>query len=556
MRVMTETSTVKRTLRALPHHAAAFADYCSAREAALTQFAMSHRIQPLWRLLARATDQLLAQVAKRKDVTLVAVGGYGRGEMFPFSDVDVLVLVGDGEQAPRDTGVGEVLQQLWDMHVPVSHATRSIEETVRAAKEDSTITAALMDARYISGNRSAYLSLKRRVQREVIGQSPREFVAAKLSERDHRHSKWGDSRFMLEPNIKEGKGGLRDLQTLTWLARYCYRISNAAKLVRADLLSEQEWRHFREAYLFFATVRAHMHLLRGRADERLTFDLQTAIAQALAFPGSSAQEKAEKFMLRYFQYAREVGALTRIFCAVLEDENLRTPLVPLLHSASNLPDAFILDAGRLQFHPTVDLKQTPTLGVALFHIAQVHGVDIHPRAMLFLGETVGRDRWLALIVGFIGTWIILRPDAHSFDSRALIVLLTSMFWATTGILIKSLSATEPPLRMVFYMNVFMALLAAPFGLYHWAMPSLHVCGILLIIALCSLIMHVSMVRAYALAPLVTLMPFDFTRLISTALFAYLLFGETSDMATWFGAAIIIASAAFMARRDIRASAVE
>lgn len=274
MRVMTETSTVKRTLRALPHHAAAFADYCSAREAALTQFAMSHRIQPLWRLLARATDQLLAQVAKRKDVTLVAVGGYGRGEMFPFSDVDVLVLVGDGEQAPRDTGVGEVLQQLWDMHVPVSHATRSIEETVRAAKEDSTITAALMDARYISGNRSAYLSLKRRVQREVIGQSPREFVAAKLSERDHRHSKWGDSRFMLEPNIKEGKGGLRDLQTLTWLARYCYRISNAAKLVRADLLSEQEWRHFREAYLFFATVRAHMHLLRGRADERLTFDLR------------------------------------------------------------------------------------------------------------------------------------------------------------------------------------------------------------------------------------------------------------------------------------------
>jgi [protein-PII] uridylyltransferase len=388
MRVMTETSTVKRTLRALPHHAAAFADYCSAREAALTQFAMSHRIQPLWRLLARATDQLLAQVAKRKDVTLVAVGGYGRGEMFPFSDVDVLVLVGDGEQAPRDTGVGEVLQQLWDMHVPVSHATRSIEETVRAAKEDSTITAALMDARYISGNRSAYLSLKRRVQREVIGQSPREFVAAKLSERDHRHSKWGDSRFMLEPNIKEGKGGLRDLQTLTWLARYCYRISNAAKLVRADLLSEQEWRHFREAYLFFATVRAHMHLLRGRADERLTFDLQTAIAQALAFPGSSAQEKAEKFMLRYFQYAREVGALTRIFCAVLEDENLRTPLVPLLHSASNLPDAFILDAGRLQFHPTVDLKQTPTLGVALFHIAQVHGVDIHPRAQLAIARAL------------------------------------------------------------------------------------------------------------------------------------------------------------------------
>lgn len=177
-------------------------------------------------------------------------------------------------------------------------------------------------------------------------------------------------------------------------------------------------------------------------------------------------------------------------------------------------------------------------------------------AMLFLGEKAGRDRWLALAVGFIGTWIILRPDASSFDSRALIVLGTSIFWATTGILIKSLSATESPLRMVFYMNLFMLLLAAPFGLYHWAMPSLHVWSVLVVIAMCSLLMHLSMVRAYALAPLVTLMPFDFTRLISTALFAYVLFGETSDLATWFGAAIIIASAAFMARRDIRASAVE
>lgn len=177
-------------------------------------------------------------------------------------------------------------------------------------------------------------------------------------------------------------------------------------------------------------------------------------------------------------------------------------------------------------------------------------------AMLFLGEKAGRDRWLALAIGFIGTWIILRPDASSFDSRAMIVLVTSLFWATTGILIKSLSATESPLRMVFYMNLFMLLLTTPFGLFHWAAPSLHTWAVLVVIAICSLIMHISMVRAYALAPLVTLMPFDFTRLVSTALFAYLLFGETSDLATWLGAAIIITSAAFMARRDIRASAVE
>lgn len=354
----------------------------------------NHRIQPLWRALTRATDTLLAQVAQGAQgagVTLIAVGGYGRSEMFPFSDVDVLLLVPEGAAGTHDAAVAEVLQHLWDMHIPVSHATRTLEEAIACARGDASITAALMDARYVAGDRAAYLALKKHLRREIIGQHPRAFVAAKLSERDRRHARWGDSRFMLEPNIKEGKGGLRDLQTLTWLARYCYRISKAAELVREDLLSEQEWRHYREAYLFFSTVRAHMHALRGRADERLTFDLQTQIAQALSFPGGTAQEKAEKFMLRYFQYAREVGALTRIFCAVLEEENLRTLPLPALPvtGTKNLAEGFALDAGRrLRFDAAADLAATPTLAVALFREAQQHGLDIHPRAQLAIARAL------------------------------------------------------------------------------------------------------------------------------------------------------------------------
>lgn len=177
-------------------------------------------------------------------------------------------------------------------------------------------------------------------------------------------------------------------------------------------------------------------------------------------------------------------------------------------------------------------------------------------AMVWLGEHANWQRWLALGVGFIGTLIILRPDAGDFDSRSLVVLGTSVLWAITGILIKSLSASETPLRMVFYMNVFMLLLTAPFGLYYWAPPGIHAWAVLVVIAMCSLTMHLTMVRAYQLAPLVTLMPFDFTRLISTAIFAYLLFGETSDMATWIGAAIIIASAVIMARRDLKVAPSE
>ena len=387
---MSSLSTSRPATPAPVTHSAAFAQYCAARQAALEHFAASHRIQPLWRSLTRATDALLASVAAEAGVTLIAVGGYGRGELFPFSDVDVLLLVPEGSEALLDAAVVQVLQRLWDMQIPVSHATRSLQQTIDAARSDSSITAALMDARYLSGSRTAYLALKKRVRREIIGHHARDFVAAKLSERDHRHSKWGDSRFMLEPNIKDGKGGLRDLHTLTWLARYCYHISKASELVRSDLLTDAEWKHYREAYLFFSTVRAHMHLLRGRADERLTFDLQTRIAEALSFPGRSAQEKAEKFMLRYFQYAREVGTLTRIFCAVLEEENLRIPLAPFGQetTARSLGADFMLDGGRLHFARADDLAEHPSLVVELFYVAQQLGLDIHPRAQLAIARAL------------------------------------------------------------------------------------------------------------------------------------------------------------------------
>lgn len=367
-----------------PDFTTAWKRYCTARDAALQHFAQHSRVQVLWRSLTSATDALLAEMAKSTSITLVAVGGYGRGELFPFSDVDVLVLVPEKAPANLDDAIARVLQQLWDMQIPVSHATRTIEETMEAAARDHTIGAALMDARYISGNRTAFQIMKRRLRAEVFGTKPHEFVSAKLSERDYRHNKWGDSRFMLEPNIKEGKGGLRDLHTLAWLGRYCYKISKLSDLVRSDLLTDEEWKHYREAYLFFSTVRAHMHLLRGRADERLTFDLQTRIAALLSFRGKTAQEKAEKFMLRYFQFAREVGTLTRIFCAVLEEENLRTPVARFTHAGllKLLGEDFTLEKGRLHFAPEVDLLQNPIAVVELFAVAQRHDLDIHARAQL------------------------------------------------------------------------------------------------------------------------------------------------------------------------------
>ena len=367
------------------------AQYHAARAQAIESFAHHNRIQPLWRALTQATDGLLAALADNDAMTLIAVGGYGKREMFPYSDVDVLVLLGDETVSHEGDAAAAWLQQGWDMRLPISHATRNTEETIEAARADPSIAAALMDARFISGNRAAYLTLKKRLKHDVFGSAPHAFVAAKLAERDARHEKWGDSRFMLEPNIKEGKGGLRDLHTLTWLTRYCYGVTKASDVVRTDLLTHEEWKHYRSAYLFFATVRAHMHLQRGRAEERLTFDLQTYIAAKLHFRGRTPQEKAERFMRRYFQYARHVGALTRIFCALLEEENLRTPQAPFMKETveRHLPDGFTLDAARLNFAPSVNLAEQPSLAVQLFYVAQKNGLDIHPRAQLAISRTLG-----------------------------------------------------------------------------------------------------------------------------------------------------------------------
>lgn len=383
-----------QTVPTLPQAAAArkqevarfLADYAAVRAQALAAFIRTGRIAPLWRVLTAATDTLLRPAAVARGLTLLAVGGYGRRELFPYSDVDVLVLLPeDGAASASDAVIG-LMQHLWDMGIPAAHAVRTLQATIEAAKADHTVATALMDVRYLAGDRAQYIALKRALRREVFGQNKRAFIEAKLAERDKRHEKWGDSRFLLEPHVKDGKGGLRDLQTLTWLARYCYGVTRAANLVRPDLLTDEERRHTREAYLFFSAVRAHLHILRGRADERLTFDAQTEIAALLRFPGETPQARAEQFMQQYFAYTRHVGSLTRVFCTQLEQENLRStpPFVVEETVKSSLPAYLALDHGRLHFSSEADLAGQPHQMIGLFAEAQVRGLDIHPQAHLML----------------------------------------------------------------------------------------------------------------------------------------------------------------------------
>jgi len=325
----------------------------------------------------------LANPTQGEKIAIVAVGGYGRGEMAPFSDIDLLFLLPYKETPHTEQVVEYLLYLLWDLRLKVGHATRSVAECLRYAKTDLTIRTALLEARYIWGDQALFTELKTKFDNDIVKGTAIQFVEAKLAERDERHKRVGDSRYQLEPNLKEGKGGLRDLHTLYWLAKYIYRIDDGAKLVDLKVLSAEESQRFARAQEFLWTVRCHLHYIAGRAEERLTFDTQAAIGARMGYRDAVGSRGVERFMKHYFLVAKDVGDLTRIFCAVLEvDQKGRRRLSWLRWGGRGKGlDGFVLDGGRLTIPSEDFFKKDPVALLRLFHIAQQHELDIHPRAL-------------------------------------------------------------------------------------------------------------------------------------------------------------------------------
>ena len=173
-------------------------------------------------------------------MALIAVGGYGRGELAPFSDIDLLFLTAYKRTPHIEQVVEYLLYTLWDLGLKVGQSTRSVEETIRHAESDLTIRTAVLEARYIWGDQELFAELKRRFDADIVRKSSTQFIEAKLSERNQRHEKFGDSRYLVEPNVKESKGGLRDLHTLFWIAKYVYRVDDIDKLVDLNVLSAKK----------------------------------------------------------------------------------------------------------------------------------------------------------------------------------------------------------------------------------------------------------------------------------------------------------------------------
>jgi [protein-PII] uridylyltransferase len=321
--------------------------------------------------------------SKAEQIAIVAVGGYGRGELAPRSDIDLLFLL-PYKQTPRGEQIVEfMLYMLWDLGLQVGHATRSVEECLRQAKADMTIRTGLLEARYVWGDQDLFRELKAKFESKFLRGNPVDFIEAKLKERDERHQRLGDSRYVLEPNIKDGKGGLRDLHTLVWLAKYLYRLDEPEALVRRGVLTAEEARTFVKSREFLWCLRCHLHYLTGRAEERLTFDVQAEIARRMGYTDHAGTRRVERLMKHYYLVAKDVGDLTRVFCAAIDAEVKRRPLAALSRIAPWRRDFgdFVVDQGRLDAKREDAFAADPVNFLRLFHVAQANGLDLHPHAL-------------------------------------------------------------------------------------------------------------------------------------------------------------------------------
>src|SRR5271167_3419010 len=268
-------------------------------------------------------------------MAVVATGGYGRGLMAPESDIDLLFILPYKQTAWGEQVAEAILYCLWDMGLKVGHATRSVDESIRQARGDMTIRTAILETRFLTGDRPLYDELVARFDREVVQGTAAQFVTAKLAEREERHRRAGQSRYLVEPNVKDGKGGLRDLHTLFWIAKYVYRVRETDELVDHGVFDPQEYRTFRRCADFLWSVRCNIHFVTGRAEERLSFDLQREIAIRLGYTSHPGMQDVERFMKHYFLVAKDVGDLTAILCAKLESRQAKAaPTLALDHAAT------------------------------------------------------------------------------------------------------------------------------------------------------------------------------------------------------------------------------
>ena len=334
----------------------------------------------------------LANPSEAERIAVLAVGGYGRAEMAPFSDVDLLFLTPWKTTPWAESLVESMLYILWDLRLKVGHATRTVKDCLRLGREDITIRTALLEHRFIAGHMPLAQDLADRLWAELFRNSGPEFIEAKLAERAERHRRQGGQRYVLEPNVKEGKGGLRDLQTLYWIGKYLHRVGAARELVQVGLFSAEEYDSFRTAEDFLWAVRCHLHYIAGRAMDQLTFDMQVGVAERMGYADRAGRRAVEVFMQDYFRHATRVGELTRIFLTELEARHAKPEagLLGLFKRRKPVRDGYVVVQGRIDVTDAQSFLSDKLNLLRVFQEALRTGYLLHPNVMRLIAANLDR----------------------------------------------------------------------------------------------------------------------------------------------------------------------
>lgn len=341
-------------------------------------------------------DATLAELMDKKNkkippITIVALGGYGRRELAPFSDIDILIVY-DSKESDIAPFVRHFQEQLWAEGIKPSCQPMSLNEISPQMSQDHELATSLLDCRFISGDRKIFKKLESLLAHQKKSTPPHVFISQKLTERDARHLKMGDTRYQLEPNIKESKGALRDLQSLLWLTKALYNIKTPDDLVKKKVLTSAEAKTLKKAYAFFWAARCHLHHLRNRANERLSFDIQPDIALRMGYKNKDTNLRAEEFMKDYFLLSMDVGHLTRTLCTDFETRSLAlggTSGTRKL-SFSDMRDGFPIKNNRLSVPGPQYFLDLPERLIKIFLTQQASGLDIHPNAYRAIQSSLGK----------------------------------------------------------------------------------------------------------------------------------------------------------------------
>ncbi len=334
-------------------------------------------------------DSFIAQCYNRlpedqkNGTAIVALGGYGRQEHFPFSDVDIMVLYGPEAEEAITAVSDAVFYPLWDAGLDVGHGVRTVQNCLDDALDDFFLQVALLDARFICGSRSLFDQLVHTYHVEFIEGRRREFAQAMMDHRKERHRQFGDHAYLLEPNIKESRGGLRDIQAAMWTSSVLYGINGIEGLVDAGLISANEGKSIQDAHDRLIRIRNRLHYVSGRKNDRLYFEYQKEIARAFRHYDSKAMLGVERFMGEVYACMDTVAVITDLFFEHVSDTFHQGQMEP----ATELEPGIELVGSRIHIASASTLEEKPFLLMKVFELAAAHNATLHYRSKRLIAES-------------------------------------------------------------------------------------------------------------------------------------------------------------------------